>query len=131
MTQTQKDLLTKAQETLRAAAWLISGGFHAHAVSRAYYAMFYAAQAALHQLGLTFSKHSSTVSAFGQHFIKTGVLDAQLHQSLKKGFDKRQVGDYDVTAEISAEEAMQLLEQAETFVEAITRFLDRPSALPE
>jgi uncharacterized protein (UPF0332 family) len=127
MTQAQTDLIAKAEETLRAAAWLIKGGFNAHAVSRIYYAMFYAAQAILLERGLTFSKHSSTVSAFGQHFIKTGLLDAQLHQSLRQAFDNRQVGDYNVTATISVEAAADLLKQAEAFVAAITQFIEQSS----
>ena len=127
MTQAQADLISKAQETLRASAWLISGDFNAHAVSRIYYAMFYSAQAVLLERGLTFSKHSSTISAFGQHFIKTGLLDAHLHQSLRKAFDNRQVGDYNVTASISADEAVALLNQAEEFVAAITSFIEQSS----
>ena len=123
MTQEQETLLDKAEETLRAAQWLINGGFYAHAVSRVYYAMFYAAQAILLERGLHFSKHASTVAAFGQHFIKTGLLDAQLHQYLKRAFDNRLVGDYDVNATISVNDAGALLNQAHEFVAAITLFI--------
>lgn len=123
MTQEQETLLSKSAETLRAAQWLISGGYYAHAVSRIYYAMFYATQAILLERGLHFSKHASTVAAFGQHFIKTGLLDAHLHQSLKRAFDKRLVGDYDVNATVSAHDASELLNQANEFVTAITRFI--------
>ena len=127
MTQEQERLINRAMSTLRASALLLKEGFNPDAVSRMYYAMFYATQAVLLERNLIFSKHSSTISAFGQHFIKTGLLDAQLHQSLKRAFDNRQVGDYNVTATITAEAAAELLKQAEAFVAAITQFIEQSS----
>ena len=38
------------------------------AVSRAYYAMFYCAEALLDADGLAFSSHAAVVSGFGLHF---------------------------------------------------------------
>ena len=70
MTIDQEDLLKKAQVTLQAAKALAMGGFTNSAVSRAYYSMFYLAQALLLEQGLTFSKHGSLLAAFGQHLVK-------------------------------------------------------------
>lgn len=44
------------------------------AVNRAYYAMFYAANALLATKGLERSKHSGVIAAFRQHFVKTGIV---------------------------------------------------------
>jgi len=44
------------------------------AVSRAYYAMFYATSALLASKGISRSKHSGVCSAFGEHFVKTGLI---------------------------------------------------------
>ncbi len=43
----QEDLLAQAQESLAAAKLLEAGGYHGFAASRAYYAMFYVAEAFL------------------------------------------------------------------------------------
>ena len=53
-----------------AAQLLNDQGFHDFATSRAYYAMFYVAEALLLGEGLTFSKHSAVIAAFGKSFVK-------------------------------------------------------------
>lgn len=50
-------------------------GHYDVAVSRAYYAMFYAATALLHSQGISRKKHSGVHSAFGQQFVKTGLIE--------------------------------------------------------
>src|SRR3972149_10242075 len=42
------------------------------AVNRAYYAMFHAVTALLLSEGMAFSRHSGVISAFDQHWLKTG-----------------------------------------------------------
>jgi uncharacterized protein (UPF0332 family) len=54
----QADLLVKAQQSLEAARVMEERGYYDFAASRAYYTMFYLAEALLLGLGLTFSKHS-------------------------------------------------------------------------
>ena len=49
-------------------------GFYAVAVTRAYYAMFYAATALLESQGISGSRQSGVVAAFGEHFVKTGLM---------------------------------------------------------
>lgn len=70
MTPEQQALLTKADESLQAARLLTQEGFHGFAVSRAYYAMLYIAEALLPTDGLAFSKHSAVISAFGRVWVK-------------------------------------------------------------
>jgi uncharacterized protein (UPF0332 family) len=55
----QLDLLRKAKESLRAAKLMDQQGYHHFAASRAYYTMFYIAEAFLLGKGLAFSKHSA------------------------------------------------------------------------
>jgi uncharacterized protein (UPF0332 family) len=63
MTEDQKDLLEEARDSISAADLLLTGGFQGYAVSRAYYAMFYLAEAFPEGLGLSFSKHSAGAGA--------------------------------------------------------------------
>ncbi|MEG3881707.1 HEPN domain-containing protein [Microcoleus sp. herbarium7] len=59
-------LLTKAGESLRAAKLLAANTLPDFAASRAYYTMFYVAEAFLLGEGLTFSSHAAVISAFGR-----------------------------------------------------------------
>lgn len=58
MTEDQEELLLKAQQSLVAAKLLLGNGFNDFAASRAYYTMFYAAEALLEGEGLSFSSHN-------------------------------------------------------------------------
>ena len=82
MTPEQQDLLQKATSSLEAARVLLENGFPEFAASRAYYAMFYIAEAFLEGEGLSFSKHSAVISAFGQQFARTGRVPIEFHRRL-------------------------------------------------
>jgi uncharacterized protein (UPF0332 family) len=71
MTEDQEELLLKAQQSLAASQSLLKNDYTDFAASRAYYAMFYAAEALLDSEGLSFSSHSGVISAFGREFAKT------------------------------------------------------------
>jgi len=58
-------MIRKADKSLAGAHVLLEEGFYGFAASRAYYAMFYAAEALLQSRGLAFSKHSAVHAAFG------------------------------------------------------------------
>jgi uncharacterized protein (UPF0332 family) len=109
-------LVKKARRSLAAARRLSSEGDHDFAASRAYYAMFYVAEALLLSRGLSFSKHSAVIAAFGQHFAKAGILPAEHHAALRTGFDQRNLGDYE-EAEFPEEVAEQLLRAAQAFLD--------------
>lgn len=109
-------LLEKAAESLRAAALLLENGLPAVSVSRAYYAMFYAAEALLAVEGLSFKSHHAVVAAFGERFAKAGRLDRDLHRDLMDAFRQRQRADYDPSVQITPDEAAELLTCAKNFV---------------
>ncbi len=91
-------------------------GDYESSVSRAYYAMFYATEAMLLAEGLSFSSHKGVISAFGEHFVKTGVFPREMGRELNRAFEKRQLSDYEYTFVIAKDEAEQLLAQAKEFV---------------
>ena len=97
-------LLEKAERFIRSAKLLSTEDDLDSAASRLYYAMFFTAQALLQTLGLTFSSHRATISAFGQHFSKTKELDPRYHKALLDAFDQRQLGDYAVVSGLHKED---------------------------
>ncbi len=88
------------------------------AAGRAYYAMFYTAEALLNERALKFSKHSGVHAAFGEQFAKTKTSDPKFHRWLIDAFDKRIIGDYGVEANIGREVTTDMINQAREFLEA-------------
>jgi uncharacterized protein (UPF0332 family) len=86
--------LERAEESVQAARVLMTAGHFDFAASRAYYAVFYAATAALLAEGLEFSTHRGMIATIHQKFVKTGKLDRQLGRDLNWLFELRNVGDY-------------------------------------
>lgn len=117
-------LIEKAGRYLRSAEILIQDGDYDSAVSRAYYAMFYAAEAALLKKEMTFSSHKAVISAFGSHFIKTGIFEKQMGRDLNIIFDERQLGDYEYRSSITDDNARHALEVAKGFVGQIAQWLE-------
>ena len=93
------------------------------AVGRAYYAMFYVAEALLHERGLGFSKHSAVHASFGEQFAKTGQLDPKFHRWLIDAFDKRLEGDYGTEIKVRPEDVTAMIAQAREFLLAAGRHL--------
>lgn len=116
-------LLDKARDNLRAAKLLEQKEFYDIAASRVYYAMFYLAEALLHNRGLTYSSHSAVIAAFGKEFARTGELDPKYHQYLIKSQELRQTGDYGYRVEVTAESVKRVLDWAEEFSIAADTYL--------
>lgn len=116
MTPEQQDLLHKAISSLEAAKVLLANEFPEFAASRAYYAMFYVAEAFLEGEGLSFSKHSAVISAFGQQFARTGRVPVEFHRILITAEQIRLQGDYQSQGSVSPAQAQTLIDQAAKFI---------------
>ncbi len=75
-------LLEKAERAIEAAEILLREEKAEFAAGRAYYAMFYAAEALLNERGLRLRKHSAVHSSFGERMVKTGEFDQRFHRFL-------------------------------------------------
>ena len=131
MTLEQGNLLRKAEHSIEAAKVMRQNGYFDFAVSRAYYAMFYLAEAFLLEKGLAFSKHSAVHAAFGEHFVRAGILPAELHRALIHGMEARLTGDYDSTKEVSMDEAEEQIANAEQFMEVARQRLGNLPPTPK
>ena len=116
MTPEQQDLLQKATSSLEAARVLLENEFPEFAASRAYYAMFYIAEAFLEGEGLSFSKHSAVISAFGQQFARTGRVPIEFHRRLITAEQIRLQGDCQSQGNVSPTQAQTLIDQAAEFI---------------
>jgi uncharacterized protein (UPF0332 family) len=116
------DLLAKADSRLTAAARDAEAGDVERSLSATYYAMFYAASAALGKVGVSRTKPSATIAAFGEHFAKTKRVDAHYHSMLLGAFALRAAAEYETHAALSAETAEETPGNARSFV-AVCRAL--------
>jgi uncharacterized protein (UPF0332 family) len=123
VTPEQKDLLVHARQSLAAAMDLQVGAHYGFAASRAYYAMFYLAEAFLLGRELAFSKHSAVHAAFGRYFAKTGLVPAEFHHYLLSGFEVRLTGDYGRPKQVTREQAAEQIERAEQFIQLAERLI--------
>ena len=89
------------------------------AVSRAYYAMFYIAEAFLLGENLSFSKHSAVISKFGEYFIRTDRIPSKFHRYLIDAEQMRLKGDYDRTERLTPENANIIIQRTEEFMELL------------
>jgi len=115
--------LSKAVERLRAAEKLLIDGYYEDAVSRAYYAMYHAAMAALATLNVFPRTHEGVVSEFGRRFVLTGIFQKELGRILAEVKATRETYEYTVVAEASRSEAENILSKARFFVEAVKDYI--------
>lgn len=118
-------LLEKASQSIQAAKNLRRDGYLDFAASRAYYAMFYVAEALLLEDGLSFSSHSAVISAFGKEFARTGRLDQRFHRYLLDAQDVRNIGDYGIGPGVSEDQVLDSIKWAEEFLQAAEQLLSK------
>lgn len=117
MTEDQLELLLKARQSLAAAQVMLDNGFPDYAASRAYYTMFYIAEAFLEGEEMSFSSHAAVISAFGREFARTGRVPVEFHQFLIRAQNLRNAGDYGSLNAVTVEQATEQITHAEQFLE--------------
>lgn len=113
--------IARGRRELDASRLLASEGFFEQAVSRSYYAAFYAAEAALLVLEEARSKYSGVISAFDRFVVVEGGLDRDVGRLLRRLFEGRAAADYGKGA--SREEAEAALGEAERFVTGVEAWI--------
>jgi uncharacterized protein (UPF0332 family) len=113
-----------AQQMLQVADHNLADGFYASAINRAYYAIFYAANALLATKGLSRSKHSAVIAAFRQHFVKLGLIEDEYSDIYGRVMDDRHTADYDIVeSTVDPARAQTDLKDARHFVKRVERHL--------
>lgn len=116
-------LLRRARELLASARLLLDHHDAASSVSRAYYAMFLAAEAALLARGLSPASHRGAIQAFGQHLVKTGAFSKEDGRALARAHEQRVAAEYDASTRVPDMEARELFVTASAFVARVEAFL--------
>lgn len=126
-----KSLFSRSGRYIKSSRLLIEDKDYESAVSRAYYAMFYAVEALLLSKELSFSSHKAVISAFGEHFVKSGLFKKEFGRAITRAFEKRQLSDYEFTFVITEKEAAELLKETEEFVAFALDYLEKQGYLKQ
>jgi len=122
-------LIKKAQKSLEASEELLKKGFYDFAAARAYYTMFYCAEAILLTKNISVSKHSTLIALFGKEFVKSGEVPHRLYTHLVMAFNLRHEADYEVTTEIPKERAKEIVEFSKEFLDFTKEYLTKKGFL--
>lgn len=125
MKEHSRKLLDKAIDAIEVAEGILDMDKPEMAAGRAYYAMFYIAEALLYERDLQFSQHGQVIAAYGKEFAKTKELDPKFHRWLRAGFDARISGDYDVDTNITKQFVADMINQAREFLETAREYLNK------
>jgi uncharacterized protein (UPF0332 family) len=122
------DFMRKAVSSLGAARLLLENGYTDEACSRAYYAMFDAARAALLVVNAPVEAevartHKGLISAFGKHVVKPRLVSQEVGRSLGQAQHVRLIADYNGSP-VDAKDAGQIVEWAATFIQTIDKTFD-------
>jgi uncharacterized protein (UPF0332 family) len=112
-----------ATEDLSAAHDNLRLGHLRVAVSRAYYAMFYITTALLGSRGLWRSKHQGLITAFGEYFVKTGLVEPHYGRILHDAFEARLDSDYAPHPDLNQISAERLITNSEDYVQRMMHLL--------
>jgi uncharacterized protein len=121
--------LEMAREELETARDNIAHGHYRAAVSRAYYAVFYIASAALFSQSVVRGKHSGVESAFSEYLVKPGYVEVEFGRLYQKARRQREEADYAEDVIVDEATASQTLADAEQFTNRLERFLKDVGAL--
>ena len=118
--------MAKARRALKAARLLNGEDESEGTCNRAYYAMFYAAHAALltADAGVPeYKTHRGLVAAFGKRIVVAGLMDADFGRSLNEVQKIRELADYlgDPPPYEAASQALRLAEDFVVVVEGLLR----------
>ena len=111
-----RSMLAKAHDKLETAGIVFENGKYDDTVSRCYYAVYHAMNAALISKGLSFSSHAQTIGVFNREFVKKGVFPKYFTEMIQGLFEDRQSGGYDFDSWIDEQTARESLENTEMIV---------------
>ena len=114
--------MDQARDRVEIARMAFKTGHLEGSVSAAYYAMLYAARAALSEHDEYARRHGGTWGLFHQRFVATGAFDQDLHSLAQQAQEAREGADYEAKTP-PAEEAERYVEGAADFIAATEHML--------
>lgn len=108
--------LSMADDDLQVARDLYRDAHYRRVVASVYYAMFYAAKAALLAAGVSVKSHEGAISEFGRVFTATGRVEGRYGKMLAERYKDRLDSDYKLRFLATQESTAEALRDAEAFI---------------
>jgi uncharacterized protein (UPF0332 family) len=115
--------MDQARDRAVIARELLASGHLEGAVSAAYYAMLYAARAALSEDNAYARTHGGTWHLFHERYVITGIFDQHLHALAQRTQNAREKGDYEALTP-DRDEAEAIVAGTTDFVVAVEHMLE-------
>ena len=122
MSPRSKEFMDSARERLAGARVALASDLPDLAAGAAYYAMLYAARAALSERDVYAKTHSGVWTSFEEQFVIGGAFDPELVAEARRAQQIRELGDYEARPP-SEEDARLVVEHAGRFVTAVDEML--------
>jgi uncharacterized protein (UPF0332 family) len=117
--------MDQARDRVEGARMALAAGHLELAVSAAYYAMLYAARAALSERDEYARTHGGTWHLFHERYVTTGAFDQHLHSLAQKAQRAREGGDYEAITPSRAD-AEAFVAGAADHIAAVQQMLETP-----
>jgi uncharacterized protein (UPF0332 family) len=118
-------LLKRSGEKLQSAGSRLEKGHYGDAISRAYYCMYYASRALLLSRNINATTHKGLINEMWKNFGETGLMDKDLFKAFASSQTEREEADYGIYAAFSEEEAGEVINNAEIFLEKCKELLKK------
>jgi len=105
-------LFHKSYEKLSVAEELHKNGHYEDAVSRSYYALYYAAKALLSSKGIITKTHKGLITQISDHYVNNGLVDHQIWHALAYTESLRESADYCTGEQITEEISLDVIEES-------------------
>ena len=115
--------MDQARDRAATAREILASGHLEAAVSTAYYAMLYAARAALSESDEYARTHGGTWHLFHERYVTTGAFDQHLHTMAQGAQRTREEGDYEAITPDRGE-AERIVAGAAEYIAAVEHMLD-------
>ena len=119
--------IERAAGNLEEAKLLFANAKYNGSAACAYYAIFNSLRAILATEGVDFKKHSGVISYFQKQYIKTGIFEREISDYVRDAFAVRNDSDYKDFYLVSEEDAGIQIENADTVIEAVKKYLSEKS----
>ncbi|MGH2904734.1 MAG: HEPN domain-containing protein [Solirubrobacteraceae bacterium] len=117
------EFMDQARDRAELARLALASGHLEGAVSTAYYAMLYAARAALSERDEYARTHGGTWHLFHERYVTTGAFDQHLHTMAQDAQRTREGGDYEAITPDRGE-AEGIVAGAAKYIAAVEHMLD-------
>jgi uncharacterized protein (UPF0332 family) len=123
MQEATEDALERAQSHLEWTQRDLEMEDFNRTIHDAYYAMLYAARAALNEAGKAPKSHQGVQHELRETYVEDGRLDARYHSMLSQAEGDRLDADYELSPSFTEADAKEWIAKAEDFVDTIEALL--------